>query len=481
LPRGPPPIRNAKFAELAEEERAAATKQQQQQNRSDNPPPSRFDRADNDGPRFDRRSKFDGTNKNNDDNGPPPVAANSRFAMAAKLAEEEKQTRGPPPQVTNSRFAAAARMAEGENRDRERDRDEQTRGPPPQVTNSRFAAAARMAEGENRDRERDDRRQGNRDNQYSYRENRSNDDRGPLPTNSRFAAAAAADRDYVNRDEREHRRRDEPRDNPRRGGGNRFGDLPRGPGELPKGPGGAYEEKPQGPTRVDELIKVKKEEVVLPPSELHEANMFKIPAKALTKDKDDEGLFTKKKDSVKTSEPALTAVEVAPEVVSIASVSTEAAEELLQTFTSGKLLGEELKNWVIEKRAVLPTVEKLVLTMLHEREKLNPDPECAWAATSKYGAALLELVEDDLFNQMQILWAIQSYCDKLGFPKLDGESIVQSMFRSMYKFDLATDEAFAEWKEDESHEQGKMTAIVQTVDWFNWLEQEEEEEEDEDE
>jgi hypothetical protein len=442
LPRGPPPIRNAKFAELAEEERASSARQQQ--SRLDNPPPSRFDRADNDGPRFDRRSKFDGSYKNNDDNGPPPAPTNSRFA---KLADEEKQTRGPPPQVTNSRFAVAARMAEGENRERERERDE--------------------------------RRQSNRDNPYSYRDNRNNDDRGPLPTNSRFAAAAAADRDYMNRDEREQRRRDEPRDYPRRGGGNRFGDLPRGPGELPKGPGAAYEEKPQGPTRVDELIKVKKEEVVLPPSELHEANMFKIPAKALSKNKDEEELYTKKKNSVKTSETTPAVVESAPEAVSIAAISTEAAEEMLQTFASGKLLGEDLKNWVIEKRAVLPTVEKLVLTMLHEREKLNPDPECAWAAPSQYGAALLELVDDDLFNQMQILWAIQSYCDKLGFPKLDGESVVQSMFRSMYKFDLATDEAFAEWKEDEtSHEQGKMTAIVQTVDWFSWLEQEEEDEDD---
>jgi hypothetical protein len=47
------------------------------------------------------------------------------------------------------------------------------------------------------------------------------------------------------------------------------------------------------------------------------------------------------------------------------------------------------------------------------------------------------------------------------------------MFRAMYKCDLAESDAFAEWKEDESdeHEPGKMKAVIQTVDWFLWLEE----------
>jgi len=57
------------------------------------------------------------------------------------------------------------------------------------------------------------------------------------------------------------------------------------------------------------------------------------------------------------------------------------------------------------------------------------------------------------------------------------------MFRAMYKYDLALDEAFAEWKEDESpqYEQSKGKAIIQTMDWFNWLEAESEEDDDEEE
>lgn len=55
------------------------------------------------------------------------------------------------------------------------------------------------------------------------------------------------------------------------------------------------------------------------------------------------------------------------------------------------------------------------------------------------------------------------------------------MFRAMYKYDLAESDAFAEWKEDESdeHEQGKMKAVIQTVDWFLWLEEDDDDEDEE--
>ena len=75
------------------------------------------------------------------------------------------------------------------------------------------------------------------------------------------------------------------------------------------------------------------------------------------------------------------------------------------------------------------------------------------------------------------------YCDKLGFPKLNEEYLVQSMFRAMYKFDLAVDDAFTEWKDDESdeHADGKLKAVIQTVDWFAWLEQDDDDDDDDEE
>ena len=48
--------------------------------------------------------------------------------------------------------------------------------------------------------------------------------------------------------------------------------------------------------------------------------------------------------------------------------------------------------------------------------------------------------------------------------------------------DLASGDAFLEWKEDESddHIDGKLKAVIQTVDWFAWLEEDEEGEDDDD-
>lgn len=156
---------------------------------------------------------------------------------------------------------------------------------------------------------------------------------------------------------------------------------------------------------------------------------------------------------------------------------------LLKEFVSGQKQGEDLKQWCEEKTGSLPSVDKLVFELLTEKEGQHPDPECPWADPSQFGSALVHLVEDNTVAQMQVLWGIQKYCDKIGFPKLNNEYVVQAMFRSMYKFDLADDVAFAEWKEDESdeHSAGKLKAVIQTVEWFNWLEEEDEDDDDDEE
>ena len=155
--------------------------------------------------------------------------------------------------------------------------------------------------------------------------------------------------------------------------------------------------------------------------------------------------------------------------------------KLLDEFVSGNKLGETLQAWCSEQGTVLPTVEKLTFHLLCEKEQKNPDPECAWAEAEKFGAALVSLVEDDADGQMQVLWAIQKYCDTQGFPKINDEYLVQSMFRAMYKFDLAEPGAFDLWKEDESeaNEKGKMKSVIQTMDWFTWLEEDDDDEEEE--
>eukprot|EP01083_Nonionella_stella_P102022 289890_1 len=82
---------------------------------------------------------------------------------------------------------------------------------------------------------------------------------------------------------------------------------------------------------------------------------------------------------------------------------------------------------------------------------------------------------------MEVLFAIQRFCVVVKFPRVNGEYIIQAIFRAMYKFDLADEEAFSEWREDESpaREDGKGTSVIQTMDWFNWLDEDDEESEEE--
>jgi len=155
--------------------------------------------------------------------------------------------------------------------------------------------------------------------------------------------------------------------------------------------------------------------------------------------------------------------------------------KLLDEFASGTKLGEDLAKWCTDQGSVLPSVEKLIFHLLSTKEGKTPDPECAWGEEENYGAALVPLVEDDADAQMQVLWALQKYCDGIGFPKVDDEYVVQAMFRAMYKYDLAEPGAFDLWKEDESeaNSRGKMKALIQTMDWFTWLEEEDDSDEEE--
>lgn len=469
--RGPPPVTNSRFAAVAEADQSYRGREDRMRDDRGPPPVANS--------RFAAAAEADRTYR--DDRGPPPVA-NSRFAAAAEADRpsyrEGFEDRGPPP-VANSRFAAAAEADRSQPRDDGFGRDD--RGPPA-VANSRFAAAAA------RNEEEDGRFRQERNDMYG----RNDGSRGPpVPQNSRFAAAVASDPDYV---DREHRERQDDRGDRSRGrdeyddrgfggrggfggGGDGYGrhgdfqDLPRGPAY-----GGRYEEpssREEPKSSVADLLKPKvrpvEENILKVPTKEHADNILKPP----TKEHADNVLKPPTKETKETEAEKTVAAPAAPTPAAAVANTTD----ILDEFVTGKRLGEDLKTW-LEGQTALPSVKDLVFHLLTETEKLNPDVECGWAETDKYGAALVSLVHDDLLKQMDVLFGIQKYCDKLGMPKLDEEYVVQSMFRSMYKFDLAEDDAFAMWKEDESpeNEAGKLKAVVQTVDWFNWLEEDDDDE-----
>jgi hypothetical protein len=406
-------------------------------------------------------------------------------------------------------------------------------GPPP-VANSRFASAAADYDRERqvRDMERGggggdrfDRRRD--DDGYGGGGRFGRENVGPPPMqNSRFAAALDEDPDYVPAEVRQQRDRERAEQGEQRGGlgGDRFGrgdDDRRGDSRGFGGGGGRYGDRggrydnrgdpnkgevelPRGPSwkqdpslsasndfppinkgNVSNILAPKKreEETVLPPMAVpltlpgEDEEAAKARLEKARAEKEAKAAQEKAEREAKEAEEA----RLAEEAKARAAKAQEAEATLLDEFISGNKLGDDLKQWCADNAAVLPSVEKLVFHLLSEKEQKNPNPECPWAEASQYGSALLSLVEDKGYEQMQVLWAIQKYCDSIGFPKLNDEYVVQSMFRAMYKYDITEPGAFDEWKEDESeaNSQGKMKAVIQTMDWFAWLEEDDEESEEE--
>ena len=356
--------------------------------------------------------------------------------------------------------------------------------------------------------------------------NRFGRDQGPpMVQNSRFAAAVQGDEDYVPAEVRNQRNNERKMEDSGEGGrfggqqedGGRFGQQQDGGGRFgrpsygdrqQRGGGGRISAKdenyrpPSGPSWKKEaeqeedpfpplnkgnvasiLAPKARDDKVLPPVEapLTLPGEDEAAAKARIEKKKQEDEERKAAEKAAAEEAARIAAEEAAKAAEEAAKAAAVESQLLDEFVSGNKLGEDLQSWCTEQGTVLPTVEKLVFHLLSEKEQKNPDPECAWAEPDKFGAALAPLVEDDADGQMQVLWAIQKYCDTQGFPKINDEYLVQAMFRAMYKYDLAEPGAFDLWKEDESEEnsQGKMKAVIQTMDWFTWLEEDDDESEEE--
>lgn len=471
--RGPPPVVNERFARMAEEER-------EKYNASRRDDPRRSDRLERGGthtlpppPALQENSRFAKAIQEDPDYN--PNKHDRRGGMSNRGRDYDDLDRGPPP-VQNSRFAAAAAEMELEREREMKEREERRamrggmgdyhgRGslsssstdalqpppPPLQPVNSRFsrAAADRAVEREQENRERDEIRA---QKQAEWEERQA-----------RRAAAAAGGASSSYRGGFQRGGRMEEDDFPALGNTKTVFERP----ELPK-----------------HLQPKKAEEPVLPAVDVPLALPGETEEEAIARIEQKKREEEERKVAEQKAEEEAKARKAAEEAAA-AEAAIKAAEledDLLSTFSSGDKLGEDLKVWCEEQGVLLPSVEKLVHHLLLTTQKENPDAACAWAEPSQYGTALLSLVSDNLVKQMEILFGIQKFCYDVKFPRVNNEGLVQAMFRGMYKFDLAEPEAFDAWKEDESleHNDGKGTAIIQTMDWFNWLE-EDDEEEDEDE
>ena len=165
--------------------------------------------------------------------------------------------------------------------------------------------------------------------------------------------------------------------------------------------------------------------------------------------------------------------EKAKKDLEVATQAASVAKDLCAEFASGNKQGDDLAKWCKEQGALLPKPFDLLKTMLDTNEKSEPDITCAWAAPEKWGAALCMLGEDNEKVQMQFMYAAQEFCRGIGFPKPNNVSTIRKLFEGMYQHDICETEGQLAYKEDENpeFEEGKTKVIIQTIAWFNFLEE----------
>jgi len=161
------------------------------------------------------------------------------------------------------------------------------------------------------------------------------------------------------------------------------------------------------------------------------------------------------------------------EKLTLERAQKEESAKLLKSFH--ETCGEDLVSFINDNSNKLPDLETLLFSLLECYEK----EDISWVLKEKHGLGLKSLVkEDDSTSQLQLLWAVQKYCDSINFPKnttvKDNETWhIHTLFRVLFENELVSYDTFFVWKDDEtiSKDAGKTKAIIQTMDWFTWLEE----------
>lgn len=90
----------------------------------------------------------------------------------------------------------------------------------------------------------------------------------------------------------------------------------------------------------------------------------------------------------------------------------------------------------------------------------------------KFKSMLASYIHTSIDLQLVAIYAVQTYCHSLGFPK----GLLLRMFMNLYDFEVIDEDAFLKWKEDINEQYpGKGKALFQVNQWLTWLEQAESE------
>lgn len=169
--------------------------------------------------------------------------------------------------------------------------------------------------------------------------------------------------------------------------------------------------------------------------------------------------------------------------------------ELMKQVNSGNdILPKSLYTWIKENvDTELQKSEGFIITLFTclvkyvtektkdsieiEKEEIRTVIEVQEEVLSKYAKILQSFLLEKPNLQLALLYALQTYCHKLGFPK----DMMLHWFIMLYNLEIVDNEVFLKWKEevnDDYPEKGK--ALFQVNTWLNWLKNVEEDDDDED-
>lgn len=112
---------------------------------------------------------------------------------------------------------------------------------------------------------------------------------------------------------------------------------------------------------------------------------------------------------------------------------------------------------------------------------LSPEQAASldWLNGKQYGGVIKNLLKGKSSEQKEAVFVVQAYCDSKGYPKVEGDPLIQSLFHAMFDKSLVDEDALLGWRDDDREVGNKRRALVQTTQFFTWLEEEEDEEEEE--
>lgn len=153
------------------------------------------------------------------------------------------------------------------------------------------------------------------------------------------------------------------------------------------------------------------------------------------------------------------------------AAQNELAARLLDTGLKGADLRAHLQGLAeTEQRPAGSALARQVLTRLADPASLP----YIWATDAEYGSALKLLLAGKVSDQLDTLYALQAHCHGLKFPKIDVKGKPSALIELLYSYfshsGIVEDEAYLQWADDDSETgergAGKMTAVVQTTNFF---------------